>query len=68
MYLEKLGKRGEGHVYWEYREEGGGHVHREKIHQQQTADKNVGYVCVDKSDLLAQYDKINVNNILAKLK
>ena len=34
-------------------------MHREKIHQQQTADKNVGYVCVDKSDLLAQYDKIN---------
>ena len=23
------------------------------------ADKNVGYVCMDKSDLLAQYDKIN---------
>ena len=22
-------------------------------------DKNVGYVCMDKSDLLAQYDKIN---------
>ena len=23
------------------------------------ADKNVGYVCMDKTDLLAQYDKIN---------
>ena len=32
------------------------------------ADKNVGYVCIDKEDLLKQYDDINKKQHFGKVK